>query len=172
MRSMRARRLLRGAAIIFVAGAARTASAQLRVGTRAPEIDLKTFAGERVKLSGFRGKPVVLTIWATWCPSCRAEFPELSALYRRLHKDGLEALAVNERDQETSDADVQKFLAEYAPPFPVVIDTRGSSRRAYELIGLPTTVFIDSAGVIRGFHSGPLRAEELRAGVALILQAK
>lgn len=115
---------------------------------------------------------MIVTIWATWCPSCRDEFPELTALYNRLQHQGLRVLAVNERDQENDDAAVDRFVAEFAPSFPVLIDPRGASRRAYHVIGLPTTIFIDTSGVIQRFHSGPLRAEELRAGAALILPPK
>jgi peroxiredoxin len=144
---------------------------QVRAGVRAPGIDFKTLAGGRVRLSGFRGHPVVVTFWGTWCPSCRTEFPELVALYQRSHNAGLEVLAVNLLDQETSEAEVRRFAAELAVPFPVALDPRGSSRRAYQLVGLPTTVFIDSAGVIRQVHPGPLSAAELRQGVAMIFVA-
>lgn len=163
------RSLLVAAAAVVGSFAAAAAGAQkVRPGARAPEINLKTLDGKRVRLSEFRGHPVVLTLWATWCPSCRTEFPELVALYHRSHKDGLEVLAVNFRDQELNDADVERFVAQYAVPFPVVSDPRGSSRWSYGPIALPTTVFIDSAGVIRGIHSGALPADELRRNVALI----
>jgi peroxiredoxin len=170
------RQRVRRAVLITVAAASLTpagspAGAQLRPGVRAPEVSLKTLAGERMQLSKLRGHPVVITFWATWCPSCRTEFPELVALYRRSHKDGLEVLAVNLLDQELSEGDVRRFVTEFAVPFPVALDPRGSSRRAYQLIALPATVFIDSAGVIQRFHSGPMRADELRSNVAVIQAA-
>ncbi|HVT38910.1 MAG TPA: TlpA disulfide reductase family protein [Gemmatimonadaceae bacterium] len=141
---------------------------QVRAGVRAPDIDFKTLEGTHVRLSGFRGHPVVMTFWGTWCPPCREEFPELVGLYKRQHAAGLEVLAVNLRDQELNDGAVRKFVTEFDVPFPVLLDPRGSSRRAYQLVGMPTTVFIDSAGIIQRVHTGPLTAAELRQNVAMI----
>src|SRR6185503_11084605 len=83
------------------------ADAQLRAGTKAPDIDLKTLAGARFQLSALKGHPVVMTFWGTWCPPCREEFPELADAYRKHHAGGLEVVAVNQRDQELRDTDVQ-----------------------------------------------------------------
>ena len=141
-------------------------------GTRAPEIELSKLHGGKVKLSSLRGHPVVVTFWGTWCPPCRDEFPELAAIYRRYHGEGLEVLAVNQRDQELSTKDVQAFVDEFAVTFPVLLDPRGRSRRNFRLIALPTTVFIDSGGIIREVHSGPITREQLARGVATIVPAR
>ena len=138
-------------------------------GARAPDLDFKTLDGTRVRLSEFRGHPVVVTFWATWCPPCREEFPALVAAHQRHAADGLRILAVNQRDQETGEADIRQFLGEFPVPFPVTLDPRGRSRRAYQLLGLPTTVFIDSAGVIQRILRGPLGASDLDRGIAAIL---
>ena len=144
------------------------AGAQLPKGTAAPEIDLRTLAGARFQLSALKGHPVVMTFWGTWCPPCREEFPELADLFRKHHPGGLEVVAVNQRDQEWNTVAVQKFVDEFAVPFTVVLDLRGRSRRTYRLIGLPTTVFIDTAGVITHSHSGPVSREEFAKGLATI----
>jgi peroxiredoxin len=151
--------------LIFVAG---EAGAQLHAGTRAPEVELSTLQGANFKLSALRGHPVVLTFWGTWCPPCKEEFPALGELYRQQHSSGLEVVGVNQRDQEVSTADVQKFITDFATPFPIVLDARGRSRRAYRLIGLPTTVFIDTAGVVAHVVSGPVSAELLETGLRAI----
>lgn len=143
-------------------------SAQLRAGSLAPEVDLPTVAGERFQLSKLRGHPVVLTFWGTWCPPCRQEFPDLAALYRTHRAGGLVVVGVNQRDQELSTSDVQRFVAEVSASFPIALDVRGRSRRAYRLIGLPTTVFIDTAGVIAHVVSGPISAEALNTGLQTI----
>jgi thiol-disulfide isomerase/thioredoxin len=109
-----------------------------------------------------------MTFWGTWCPPCRDEFPELADAFRKHHASGLEVVAVNQRDQELSTAAVQRFVDEFAAPFIVVLDTRGRSRRAYRLIGLPTTVFIDTAGMIKKVVSGPISAEQLAVGLSTI----
>ena len=136
-----------------------------RVGTAAPEIESRTLGGKLFKLSGLKGRPVVMTFWGTWCPPCRDEFPELTDAYNKHHADGLEVGAVNQRDQELSDTAVQKFVDEFLAPFTIVLDPKGRSRRAYRLVGLPTTVFIDTAGVITKVFSGPIPREQLGVGL-------
>ena len=148
--------------------AASSAGAQLPAGTAAPEIDLRTLAGARFQLSALRGHPVVMSFWGTWCPPCRDELPELAELHRKHHAAGLEVVAVNQGDQERRTSDVQHFVDELSIPFTVVIDPRGRSRRNYRLIGLPTTVFVDTAGVIRRVVSGPLGQQQLALGLEAI----
>lgn len=158
------------AAVLLLAVALTTshAGAQVRVGTVAPEIDLRTLTDATFKLSALRGRPVVITFWGTWCPPCREEFPALADAYRKHHADGLEIVAVNQRDQELSTKAVQRFVDEFSAPFTIVLDDRGRSRRAYRLIGLPTTVFIDSAGKITQIVSGPISREKMSLGLATI----
>jgi cytochrome c biogenesis protein CcmG/thiol:disulfide interchange protein DsbE len=153
---------------IAIVLSASDARAQLPVGTPAPEIDVRTLGGARFQLSALRGRPVVMTFWGTWCPPCREEFPQLAGLYGKHHAAGLEIVAVNQRDQELSTSDVQHFVDEFSIPFTVVLDPRGRSRRSYRLFGLPTTVFVDTAGVIRRVVSGPLGRDQLGLGLAAI----
>ena len=112
---------------------------------------------------------MVVTFWGTWCPPCRTEFPELIRVFRAHANVGLQVLAVNGRDQETSNKAVQKFVDRYAVPFSVVLDERGVMRQSLQLKGLPTTVFVDTAGVVRRINVGPTSAMELDIGVGLIL---
>ena len=142
---------------------------QIAKGTPAPEIDLPTLEGGRVKLSALRGHPVVVTFWGTWCPPCREEFPELVAAHRKYREAGLEVLAVNQRDQELRTSDIQAFVKEFSVEFTVALDQRGRSRRTFRLIGLPTTVFVDAAGMIQQVHIGPINPNDLARGLSLIL---
>ena len=81
-------------------------------------------------------------------------------------------LAVNQRDQELTTKAVQDFVREYSVDFPVALDNRGHTRRSFRLVGLPTLVFIDTAGVIQSVHPGPVTRAEMDNGVAAILPAK
>ena len=151
-------------------GLSRALGAQtLQIGARAPEIDLPSLTGSRVQLSALRGHPVIVSFWGTWCPPCKEEFPELVRVFRANSASGLQVLAVNGRDQESSTKAVQKFVDHYSATFLVVLDERGVLRQSLKLVGLPTTLFVDSAGVVRLVNVGPISPTELDRGVALIL---
>jgi peroxiredoxin len=94
--------------------------------------------------------------------------PDLVATWQAQRASGLEVLAVNVTDQERL-KDVEAFVAELALPFPVLLDDRGRIRERYDLTTLPTTYFVDSLGVVRRVHPGPLTRGGLEQGLALIL---
>lgn len=155
---------------VTVAVASSDAGAQrVRLDALAPEIDLPTLSGGRVQLSKLRGRPVVVTFWNTWCKPCLTEFPELIRAHREHGPAGLYVLGVNERDQELNTKNVEKFVTSLSVPFEVALDKRGRTRRDYLIRGMPTTVFIDSAGMARRIHRGPINRDELNAAIALIL---
>ncbi len=145
--------------------------AQARPGKPAPEIDLPTLTGGRLELSKLRGHPVILSFWGTWCPPCRHEFPDLVRLQEKHADAGLLVVGINGRDQERDTKDVQRFVDFFSVRFPIALDKHGSARRAYRIKGQPTTVFIDSSGVIRRIHIGLILPAELDSGLALILQS-
>jgi peroxiredoxin len=158
--------------LIALALAASAAGAQsVKVGQRAPEIELETLGGGKARLSDLRGHPVVVTFWQTWCPSCRKEFPELMKVQAEYSAAGLRVLAVNSLDQEHSRdvKHVKQFIEEMQVTFPVAIDKRGRSRDKYGILALPTMVFIDSGGVVRAINAGATSREALDRGIATIL---
>ncbi len=179
---MRATGVWLGTAVLVLLGNTGRAAAQvvykptgaraIEAGVPAPQIDLETLDGGRVKLSALRGHPVVITFWGTWCPPCRDEFPALVAAHQKHRGAGLEILAVNQRDQELNTKEVEAFAREFGVDFPVALDPKGRSRKTFRLIALPTTVFVDSAGTIRTVHSGPISSRQLAEGIATILPAK
>jgi thiol-disulfide isomerase/thioredoxin len=131
-------------------------------GDTAPPFTLKTLAGSTASLSDFKGHPVVINFWATWCPPCRDEIPMLVAASQANQPAGLVVLAVNLTDQELSKKDVQSFVTDMRMPFPVLLDERGKIRQRYRLRGVPTTVFIGPDGVVRAVNAGPITAALLR----------
>jgi thiol-disulfide isomerase/thioredoxin len=141
------------------------------IGAVAPEFTLEQLAGGEASLSDFKGHPLIVNFWATWCKPCRTEIPLLISAYRSHQDVGLEILAVNLSDQERM-KDVPIFSAELGLPFPVLLDRKGSVRRLYRLRGVPTTIFIDSAGVVQMINQGPVNTAALERGLAEILPGR
>jgi thiol-disulfide isomerase/thioredoxin len=152
------------------AGRAAPLSSQvpLQVGEVGPDFTLKQLSGGEASLSEFRGRPVLVNFWASWCKPCKAEMPEIISAYQANRDAGLEVLAVNLTDQERM-KDVRKFTAEVGLPFTVLLDQKGDVRERYGLSAVPTSVFIDAAGVMRLIHSGPISKAALDRGLREIL---
>jgi peroxiredoxin len=132
----------------------------------APDFDLKTVDGQTVKLSDYRGQVVLLNTWATWCPPCRAEMPQLEAYYREHQDQGFVVVAVN---SEESSETVAAFLQSQDFTFPVVLDPEGTVMSRYEVRALPTSFFIDRKGVVRGMWTGQLTPDQLQKIVSPLL---
>jgi peroxiredoxin len=119
-----------------------------RQGFLAPEFTLNSLGGEPYALSDLRGQVVVVNLWATWCPPCRAEMPALQSAYEAYQDEGMVLLAVNTTDQD-SVAAVEGFVDEFGLTFPILLDFEGLVSRLYQLQALPSTFFIDRDGVIQ-----------------------
>jgi thiol-disulfide isomerase/thioredoxin len=122
-------------------------------GHPAPEISLVSTGGEPLSLSDFKGKPVVINFWATWCAPCRAETPDLQEVHRELG-DEMVIFGVNVTQQDQGD--IEAFLQEFGVTYPVGLDVDGEAFRAYSVLGLPTTVFVDRNGIINEVFTGPV----------------
>ncbi len=132
------------------------AEIQAKEGALAPDFLLETLEGDDLRMSSFRGRPVVVNFWATWCTSCREEIPQLAAAYDRFSDDALVIIGV---DLQESVAAVRRFADEFGMQFPVVIDKDGRVADRYRLLGVPTTYFIDRDGLVRSVFTGPFLAE-------------
>ncbi len=122
-------------------------------GQVAPDFELEQLGGDVSRLTDFRGSPVVLNFWATWCRPCREEIPQLVAEYAKHKDDGLLVIGLNL--QEGRDL-ISPFAEERGIDYPILIDRDGDVGDAYRLLGLPTTYFIDANGVIVSIFRGPL----------------
>lgn len=107
------------------------------------EFALNDLSGEQVKLSDFRGQPVLVNFWATWCPPCRAEMPDLIAFQARHQAEGLQFLAINTEDDP---ALAREFVRANQMNVPVLLDSEGSVLRAMGTGGLPSTFLFDRSG--------------------------
>lgn len=134
-----------------------------------PDFLLSGPSGE-VRLSDLQGKAVIVNFWATWCPPCRREIPELIEVYERYRDRGLVVIGV---DLQESDDAVREFAAEFGIPYPLVIDRTGEVADVWNIggqfQGIPSTYFIDRTGVVRDIYNGTLTRELLEERIALIL---
>jgi cytochrome c biogenesis protein CcmG, thiol:disulfide interchange protein DsbE len=135
-------------------------------GFPAPDFTLETADGVPLSLSDLRGRVVLLNIWASWCPPCRAEMPALDRVQQALGAEGLTVLGIHATDQDSREA-AAAFLDQTPVGFPVVYDLAGDVGRAYRVRALPTTFIIDRRGVIREvLVGGPLSEAALRSAAS------
>ncbi|WP_281658031.1 TlpA disulfide reductase family protein [Halobacillus sp. Cin3] len=120
----------------------------LQVGDTAPDFTLETLEGEKVSLSDFKGKKVFLNYWATWCPPCREEMPEMQR-FQEAHGEEVVILAVNGTGSEKSVENVAAFVKDGGYTFPVLLDKELSLNQDYQIISIPTTYFIGTDGTIQ-----------------------
>ena len=125
-------------------------------GEAAPTFKLKDLAGADVAVEA-KGKPYIINFWATWCPPCQAEIPDLAA-FHAAHKDTVDFYAVNLQEDAQP---VQKFMAERKVELPVVLDTQGAAANLYGVRAIPTTVVVDRDGKIAYRKTGGVTKEEL-----------
>lgn len=140
----------------------------IQVGQPAPDFTLGTLDGGQVTLSDFRGQPVLINFWATWCEPCRIEMPEIVRAYEAHSDTGFTVLAVNLTDQDALD-DIQAFVEEFGMAFPVLLDSNGEVSRLYGLLGLPMSIFVDRAGRIARIYLGLMPSEQIDMFVGEIL---
>lgn len=136
-------------------------------GRLAPSFALPDPDGRRVALSDFRGRPVVVNFWATWCVPCRKEMPDLDAAALTHRERGLVIVAINVQEEPSQ---VRAFFEDLSLRHLIpVLDFNAKTVTSYEVFVLPTTYFIDRAGVIRNVHRGQLDADALAQRLNLIL---
>jgi peroxiredoxin len=112
---------------------------------QAPDLVLPDLAGKTVSLASFRGKPVLINFWATWCDTCRVEMPDIEKLHNRLSPKGVVILGVSMDDNAYTA--VPPFIKEHKITFPILVADRQVSA-GYAVRGLPTAYLIDAEGRI------------------------
>lgn len=113
----------------------------------APDFALRDLSGKLRRMADYRGKPVLVSFWAVWCPPCRRELAALADLRTRLAGAGIEVLAINLGD---STERIAAFLADHpAPHLPVLLDTNRSAAALWHVQALPIAYAVDRAGVLR-----------------------
>ncbi len=133
----------------------------------APDFTLQTLDGESVSLSDYRGKLVMINFWASWCPPCNSEMPDLQRYYEQHQDEDFIILGVNYQD--TPDK-VQAFIEKYGVTFPILLDSDGRVANLFGVQGLPTSFFVDKEGNVLGYQPGPVTKEMLEDGITPLLQ--
>ena len=144
-------------------------SAEPKIGKPAPDFVLKMADGTTERLSDFKGKPVWINFWASWCPPCRAENPDIQDVYNEHHnKDGLVLLAP--ALGQNAD-DVNSYMKTADLHYPVGTDSDTQIAADYRVLGIPTHIFVDRNGIIKEIRIGSLSKSTMEKMVAEITAA-
>ena len=138
------------------------------IGQTASNFTVKDKAGKNVSLADFKGKPVVVNFWASWCPPCKEEMPFFNEVYKEVGSE-VEFMMVDLVDgSRETQAKAKAFIKDNNYSFPVYFDTDKSASIAYSIYSIPTTIFIDKTGKIVQTHTGALTKSGLLAEIAKI----
>jgi peroxiredoxin len=133
----------------------------------APELILTDLAGETVSLSSYLEQVVLVNNWATWCPPCKAEIPELQAYYEAHVADGFMLIAIESGE---SLEEVTAFTEAYEITFAVWLDPHGIALEAFQNWNLPSSYVIDQRGIVRYSWTGPVNQQTLDKYVTPLLK--
>lgn len=129
------------------------------VGDFAPDFTLQDLDGNTISLDDFKGEKVVfLNFWATWCPPCRAEMPDLDKVYQESKGEDFIVLAINLGESEKI---VKEFMAENGYSFPVLLDKTQKVGFAYNTFSIPTSVLVDKEGKVRVYRPGAMTYNQM-----------
>lgn len=133
----------------------------------APELVVTDLNGTLVSLRDYSGKVMLVNLWATWCPPCKAEMPTLEAFYQKYKHDNFVIIGIN--DGETYDL-VEKFVEDYGLTVPVWLDEQYLSEKAFKTINLPSSYVIDRDGTVRLMWIGAISRNVLEKFVSPIIK--
>jgi cytochrome c biogenesis protein CcmG, thiol:disulfide interchange protein DsbE len=139
----------------------------VKVEYPAPELSVKTLSEAPVSLEDMRGQVVLLNNWATWCPPCREEMPELEAFYKAYKDNGFTLVAINAGETR---AEVSEFVDRYGLTFPIWLDQSNAALGAFRNMRLPNSYLIDKDGVVRLAWTGAISFEMLEKHITPYLE--
>jgi peroxiredoxin len=151
-------------AALFLASAV----AHAQEARKAPALALKDIRGRTVRLSDYKGRVVLLNFWATWCPPCRAEMPDLVKMQRRHAKQGLQVVGVTYPPEKISR--VRRFARRLGVNYPIALGTKRTKGLFAQTDTLPLTIVIDREGQIRDTIEGILLPDEFEQKVRPLLK--
>lgn len=134
----------------------------------APLFEGKNLDGKMVRLADLRGQAVLINFWATWCEPCKAEMPDLQAVYEEYQRRGLVILGVN---LDEGQADISQWVEQLGLTFEIVLDEEQEIAALYQLRGQPSSYLVAPNGVITQIYYGPTTRQGLEAAIAPFLPA-
>jgi peroxiredoxin len=132
------------------------------IGRAAVEFQLQTLEGKSINLESYRGKPLVLNFFASWCDPCREEMPLINELATKGEKEGYSVLGIAVDDTRAA---ISEFRKDAKLVFPMALDLNSTVKRSYRIFGPPATFFIDGQGIIRDIVLGPITPERAQEAV-------
>jgi cytochrome c biogenesis protein CcmG/thiol:disulfide interchange protein DsbE len=159
------RRAILVCAVLLATACSQNSSTTAQAAKRAPDWTMPTSTGGTLTLSSFRGKPVYLNFFATWCPPCKDEAPYINSLQKEFASRGLRVIGVDELENAKQ---AESFRKQFHLVYPAVVDG-GTLQSQYLINGLPVHVFIGRDGVIRKMVAGEMARPQILAAVRSIL---
>ncbi|MGB9407068.1 MAG: TlpA disulfide reductase family protein [Terracidiphilus sp.] len=143
------------------------------LGKPAPPFTLEDLSGNKVSLTGFKGKALAINFWATWCAPCKVETPWLIALRNQYASQGFEVLGISMDDLDRSDPqklsdekkEIARFVQQMQMPYPALIDGDSISQPYGGLDALPSTFYVDRNGIVVAAQLGLTSKEEIEANI-------
>ena len=132
------------------------------IGANAIPFELKTLEGKSAGLETFRGKPLVINFFASWCDPCREEMPLINELAAKAG-GSYQVLGIAVED---SRAAVTEYAKEAKLVFPIALDLNSTVKRSYRIFGPPATFFVDGQGVIRDIVLGPITSDRVKEAIS------
>lgn len=137
-------------------------------GSQAPNFILPLMGGGEASLDDYKGKVVILNIWATWCNPCREEMPSMEQLYKNMKGKPFEILAVSIDTRGSEDVD--PFVKKLGLTFPVLLDSDKKVNNMYQATGVPETFIIDKNGIVRDHILGPVNWSSSQSPENMLIQ--
>ena len=140
-----------------------------KIGQAAPDFTVQALDGKTYKLSDFRGKPVWINFWASWCPPCRAENPDIEEVYQANQANGLVVLGVAIGEE---DGNVRGYVDRTGLNYTIGLDRGQDIAATYRIVGIPTHYFIDKDGILREWRIGSMSKKTMEKNVATIMSGQ
>ncbi len=141
------------------------------VGDRAPDFTILDREGNEISLSNFKGKPIFLNFWASWCPPCVEEMPYIQNIYNTYKDKDVVVLAINVTAAEKNgEKDTNEFLEKNNYTFPVLLDIEGEAASTYGIRYFPTSYFIDENGIIVNTVVGGMTKEKITDNIEMTIK--